>query len=121
MQIKGNMWLDVWEASKPVPARRQKRLFDDTKEAEKVLHYLESQEPSMIGKLLMPTLIHATVCRLLQEQKEELTVLPDAFKRIVKFAERLTRSPRPALKHVEVCTICDLIYVIVISWNAPIL
>ena len=37
MQIPGNMWLEVWQNAKPVPARRQRRLFDDTKEAEKVL------------------------------------------------------------------------------------
>ncbi|KAJ9596359.1 hypothetical protein L9F63_012634 [Diploptera punctata] len=101
MQIKGNMWLDVWEAAKPVPARRQKRLFDDTREAEKVLHYLESREPSMIGNLLLPALIHAAICRLLQEQKEELTMLPDAFKRIIKIAERISRNPRPTSRHYQ--------------------
>ena len=36
MQIPGNMWLEVWQSAKPVPCRRQRRLFDDTKEAEKV-------------------------------------------------------------------------------------
>ena len=36
MQIPGNMWVEVWQTAKPIPARRQRRLFDDTKEAEKV-------------------------------------------------------------------------------------
>ncbi len=36
MQIPGNMWVEVWQSAKPVPVRRQKRLFDETKEAEKV-------------------------------------------------------------------------------------
>ena len=36
MQIPGNMWVEVWQNAKPVPCRRQRRLFDDTKEAEKV-------------------------------------------------------------------------------------
>ena len=36
MQIPGNMWLEVWQSAQPIPARRQRRLFDDTKEAEKV-------------------------------------------------------------------------------------
>ena len=36
MQIPGNMWLEVWQTARPVPARKQRRLFDDTKEAEKV-------------------------------------------------------------------------------------
>lgn len=36
MIIPGNIWVDAWDGARPVPARRQKRLFDDTKEAEKV-------------------------------------------------------------------------------------
>lgn len=36
MLVPGNMWQEVWHSAKPVPASRQKRLFDDTKEAEKV-------------------------------------------------------------------------------------
>ena len=36
MEVAGNPWLEAWNNAKPVPARRQKRLFDDTREAEKV-------------------------------------------------------------------------------------
>jgi Rab3 GTPase-activating protein catalytic subunit len=36
MLIEGNTWQELWTAAKPVPAARQKRLFDDTREAEKV-------------------------------------------------------------------------------------
>ena len=36
MQIPGNIWIEAWQTTKPVPVRKQKRLFDDTKEAEKV-------------------------------------------------------------------------------------
>lgn len=36
MKIPGNMWAEAWDTAKATPARRQKRLFDDTKEAEKV-------------------------------------------------------------------------------------
>ncbi|KAH6944669.1 hypothetical protein HPB50_004446 [Hyalomma asiaticum] len=37
MQLPGNTWQEVWETARPTPAHRQKRLFDDTKEAEKEL------------------------------------------------------------------------------------
>lgn len=37
MKIPGNMWVEAWETARATPARRQKRLFDDTKEAEKVI------------------------------------------------------------------------------------
>lgn len=36
MKIPGNMWVEAWETARAVPAHRQRRLFDDTKEAEKV-------------------------------------------------------------------------------------
>ena len=36
MTVPGNVWLEVWGQAKSIPARRQKRLFDDTKEAENV-------------------------------------------------------------------------------------
>lgn len=39
MKIPGNMWVEAWETARVTPARRQKRLFDDTKEAEKVFFF----------------------------------------------------------------------------------
>lgn len=47
MLLPGNTWLEVWATAKPVPALRQKRLFDETTEAEKALHFLESQSPGL--------------------------------------------------------------------------
>ena len=36
MQLPDNLWLEVWQQARAIPVRRQKRLFDDGKEAEKV-------------------------------------------------------------------------------------
>jgi Rab3 GTPase-activating protein catalytic subunit len=36
MQLPNNLWIEVWQQARPIPVRRQKRLFDDGKEAEKV-------------------------------------------------------------------------------------
>ena len=56
MEIEGNIWKEAWDSAKPVPARRQKRLFDDTREAEKVLQYLTALKPSEVAHMLMPVL-----------------------------------------------------------------
>ena len=40
MRVQGNVWEDNWNNARPRPVRRQKRLFDETKEAEKVLGVL---------------------------------------------------------------------------------
>ena len=45
MHQEGNIWQGTWENAKPVPARRQKRLFDDTREAEKVIQFLAQLKP----------------------------------------------------------------------------
>ena len=47
-----------------MPAHRQRRLFDDTKEAEKVLHFLSSLLPGEVVLHLMPLIIHAGLRRL---------------------------------------------------------
>lgn len=67
MLIPGNTWQTVWTSAKAVPARRQKRLFDDTKEAEKVLHFLESQTLGSIGQLTVAPLFHSSLIKVQRE------------------------------------------------------
>lgn len=89
MLIPGNTWQAVWIAAKPVPARRQvlfylsscwlvpplrliftqflflqRRLFDDTREAEKVLHLLETRNIGQIVQLTIVPLFHASILRV---------------------------------------------------------
>lgn len=103
MLIPGNTWQAVWNAAKPVPARRQvffstsfcwnsycwfvslidlnfdilssyfrhaivvflqRRLFDDTREAEKVLHFLETRNIGQIVQLTIVPLFHASILRV---------------------------------------------------------
>ncbi|XP_013865900.1 rab3 GTPase-activating protein catalytic subunit [Austrofundulus limnaeus] len=73
MKIPGNMWVEAWEISRVTPARRQKRLFDDTKEAEKVLHYLAMQKPGDLARHLLPCLLHAAIQKLKEEESKGIT------------------------------------------------
>lgn len=79
MMIPGNTWQTVWNSAKPVPARRQKRLFDDTKEAEKVLHFFESQTLGTIGQLIVPPLFHSSFIKL-QKESEDVKSLIQNYK-----------------------------------------
>ena len=54
MRCEGNMWASLWEQARAVPARRQKRLFDDTREAEKVVQWLAGLSPGDAAELLAP-------------------------------------------------------------------
>lgn len=58
------MWVETWNNAVPIPAYKQKRLFDDTKEAEKVLHWLSALKPSELVLMLLPCLVHAAVLHL---------------------------------------------------------
>lgn len=71
MKIPGNMWVEAWETARVAPARRQKRLFDDTKEAEKVLHYLAMQKPADLTGHLLPCVLHAALLKLKEEESTE--------------------------------------------------
>ena len=56
-----NLWVQTWQSATPLPAYRQKRIFDDTKEAEKVLHFFSNLDPSKLALLLMPLLLHNAI------------------------------------------------------------
>uniref|UniRef100_A0AAG5DGE6 Rab3 GTPase-activating protein catalytic subunit n=2 Tax=Anopheles atroparvus TaxID=41427 RepID=A0AAG5DGE6_ANOAO len=89
MLIPGNTWQTVWESARAVPARRQKRLFDDTKEAEKVLHFLESRTIGQIAQLSMATLFHVALLTLSSQASPSER---DAVPRFAETFEKLTAS-----------------------------
>ena len=103
MEIEGNIWKEAWENAKPVPARRQKRLFDDTREAEKTLQYLTALKPSEAAHILMPVLQHAAITRIEDEivdsiQDQINDILTDATKKL-STASRLRCHPE--VKHFQ--------------------
>eukprot|EP00850_Spirogloea_muscicola_P014411 SM000103S09503 [mRNA] locus=s103:340565:347291:- [translate_table: standard] len=53
MEESGNLWREVWDKAEAAPAFKQRPLFDHTREAEKVMHYLETINPQdLVGQLL---------------------------------------------------------------------
>ena len=61
MRQPGSLWQEAWSAAEPVPAHRQKKLFNDTREAEKVLHYLAGLKTAELGLLVLPLLTHCAI------------------------------------------------------------
>ena len=76
MKIPENLWVTTWDNSPVVPARRQKRLFDDTKEAEKVLHYLNNLRPCDVARLVTPICLHDALITLRSNCCELGDVIP---------------------------------------------
>nr|KAJ0203574.1 hypothetical protein LSAT_V11C500229990 [Lactuca sativa] len=46
MQKEGNLWREIWETAKPVPAVKQSPLYDEDLSVEGILHGLEDLSPS---------------------------------------------------------------------------
>lgn len=102
MKIPNNMWVEAWETAKSTPARRQRRLFDDTKEAEKVLHYLAVQKPADLTRHLLPCIIHAALLKVKEEETvEDIPSVKSAIKRIISHSSKVLRFPSPEDKKLE--------------------
>ncbi|XP_045471865.1 rab3 GTPase-activating protein catalytic subunit [Harmonia axyridis] len=104
MLIEDNLWAQTWKTAKPIPASKQKLQFVDTREAEKVLHFLESRELPQIIELLVPILLQMSACRLAQELAA-LEVHPDEevdkVSYILKQVEMTTREGKFTARKIE--------------------
>ena len=70
MQQPNNAWVEAWQDATPLAAYKQKRLFDDTKEAEKVLHSLAGLRVCDVALSVMPVVLHAALETLGTRQSE---------------------------------------------------
>ncbi|XP_076631744.1 RAB3 GTPase activating protein subunit 1 isoform X1 [Colletes latitarsis] len=99
MLIPNNPWSTTWSSAQPVPAHRQRRLFDDTREAEKALHYLSSKRVGQIAQFLLPTLTHAALYTLSQQKQDALPNLPDVIHSILN---KLQYATKPLQQKIHV-------------------
>ena len=100
MQAPDNAWQEMWENAKPVPARRQKRLFDDTKEAEKAIQYLANLRPGEFSQLMVPAFLQACVHRLLVEPFDFVPAVHEVISTTIPILVQLSRLPcRPEVQH----------------------
>ncbi|XP_068439010.1 rab3 GTPase-activating protein catalytic subunit isoform X3 [Clinocottus analis] len=102
MKIPGNMWVEAWETARVTPARRQRRLFDDTKEAEKVLHYLAVQKPADLTRHLLPCILHAAILKLKEEESaEDIPSVKRSIQHAAGQASKLLHPLNPDYKKIE--------------------
>uniref|UniRef100_A0A7N8YFX7 Rab3 GTPase-activating protein catalytic subunit n=1 Tax=Mastacembelus armatus TaxID=205130 RepID=A0A7N8YFX7_9TELE len=113
MEIPGNMWVEAWETARVIPARRQKRLFDDTKEAEKVLHYLAVQKPADLTRHLLPCILHAAILKLKEEESvEDIPSVRKCIQQATSQASKLLHPTNQDLKKLESEILTHMYYVL---------
>ncbi|KAM6963507.1 rab3 GTPase-activating protein catalytic subunit isoform 2-T2 [Tautogolabrus adspersus] len=102
MKIPGNMWVEAWETARVTPARRQRRLFDDTKEAEKVLHYLAMLKPADVTRHLLPCILHSAILKLKEEESiEDIPSVRKSIQQSTSQASKLLHPPNYDYKKIE--------------------
>ena len=100
MKSEGNIWAGLWDQARAVPARRQRRLFDDTREAEKVVTFLTGLNPGDLAQILLPTLLQAGHYRLLEACHDD--TMEDLHMEIVKLVVRISKLQcLPEVKHYK--------------------
>jgi len=100
MKSEGNIWAGLWDQARAVPARRQRRLFDDTREAEKVVTFLTGLNPGDLAQILLPTLLQAGHYRLLEACHDDSMV--DLHMEMVKLVVRISKLQcLPEVKHYK--------------------
>ncbi|KAL5292359.1 RAB3GAP1 family protein [Megaselia abdita] len=67
MELPGNSWLVMWDNANPVPARKQKKLFDFNEEASKIIKFFETRTIGEICDLTLSTLLHSILLKLESE------------------------------------------------------
>ncbi|KAL5005916.1 hypothetical protein ScPMuIL_017074 [Solemya velum] len=101
MLIPGNMWVEVWQSAQAIPAHRQKRLFDDTKEAEKILHFLSAMKPGAVVLHLLPCLVHAAIIRVIENDDSDIPKLRMLLDQVIGKAAKVLRSPHQEIRRYE--------------------
>ena len=103
MSLANNIWHEVWGNAKPVPARRQKRLFDETKEAGKVLTYLSGFHVGQIVDLLLPNIFHCSLIRIMDEGHfEKIPHVSDIINESLNKLGKASRYQCPTeIKHIK--------------------
>ena len=107
MRIPNNPWATTWSSAQPVPAHRQKRLFDDTREAEKAIHYLTTNKLGQVAQLLLPVLTHAALYTLSQQKQNSMPNLPEVTQSILNKLQNATKPIHQKLQLYEVCESID--------------
>jgi Rab3 GTPase-activating protein catalytic subunit len=106
MQQEDSTWREAWSRAEPIPVKRQKKLFDATKEAEKVLHYLSSMTPSQLALQLIPNLFEHILVKMKEKLETEyvgLRCVQDIFTGLCELLESMYTFNLESLTKLQEC------------------
>ncbi|KAG3119420.1 hypothetical protein PI124_g4059 [Phytophthora idaei] len=102
-----HIWQQMWETSAPMPASRQKRLFDPVQESEKVYHYMETLSPHELFHQMLAGAISSSIYALetalpVRVSSDTLSVVHRTLKNLRSRANRAIALMDDALAESQV-------------------
>lgn len=88
MQSNDNLWKKTWEEAKPIPAHKQRKLFNPIREAELVLHYFETISIDIWMKQLLIGVFVVSYFSL--RHTKAASLLPSISKSLDQLKEKLS-------------------------------
>lgn len=109
MRQPGNVWIDTWQRAEACAACNQKRLFDETSEAEKLLHSLERVRlDSLVDEHLVPALLHSALVHMAVRDDP---LLPRLRNSVVFLADQVAQATAqfcgPLADHESKLAVCN--------------
>ncbi|KAF7634351.1 hypothetical protein Mgra_00006206 [Meloidogyne graminicola] len=83
MKLPGNLWEENWRMVRPIPASKQNRLFNETKEVEQILQYFSTIKLGELINLLFPVVVVQIIEVLVRESSECTLFLKEKLENVL--------------------------------------
>uniref|UniRef100_F1KUP6 Rab3 GTPase-activating protein catalytic subunit n=1 Tax=Ascaris suum TaxID=6253 RepID=F1KUP6_ASCSU len=95
MSGENNAWMETWSEAMPIPVVLQKRLFNETKEAETVLQEFNRVTVADLVHLILPVVLNCAAMQLVDECKPIVSLIGEKLEEACEKVSRYSRSQHP--------------------------
>uniref|UniRef100_A0A915BEX9 Rab3 GTPase-activating protein catalytic subunit n=6 Tax=Parascaris univalens TaxID=6257 RepID=A0A915BEX9_PARUN len=95
MSGENNAWMETWSEAMPIPVVLQKRLFNETKEAETVLQEFNRVTVADLVHLILPVVLNCATMQLIDECKPIVSLIGEKLEEACEKVSRYSRSQHP--------------------------
>ncbi|KAK9057069.1 hypothetical protein SSX86_024436 [Deinandra increscens subsp. villosa] len=119
MQKEGNLWRELWETAKPIPAVRQSPLYYEDLSVEGILHGLENISPSGLFEQLFLSLL-SSGCAIAEARISSNEILYKMFKECKDYIVLICQSKSWVEKAQDICQVYETMAVMALNPNKVI-
>lgn len=116
MQKEGNLWREIWETAKPVPAVKQSPLYDEDLSVEGILHGLEDLSPSDLFEQLYVCVV-CSGCAIAEARTSSNEYLYKMFLECKDYIVASCQAKNWFEKLDDICQVYETVVMMVLSPN----